>query len=375
MAPFLKISNMEAAVDGSPLESGERGDSPSEVYVHISPPHEQRKQPTNLNLRCPAKQPTPWWVVLRHVFYSLLFASALLIYLIVSRACSWEWDGEPQAPLLSLPLKTQWELLITPKVSCAKDPPFVALMAMTGPADFDGRQLVRNTWGGAEMVAERRVRLFFLLGTAPGVELQRLVAKEAEVYGDLIQHAAPDKYTNLSIKSATMIQWVATSCPEAKFVVKADTDTLVNLEVMVPYLKKMESKGDIALGVRLDRMPIITSEKHRNYQDPLVFSRPTFPPYLSGACYIVSGSLVQKLSTVLSQVPRVRNEDTFLGMCMEKLGIEPTNIAREAQISPWFDPSKGPCAAFRLAAAHPLKRDMLLAMWKWWKSGGSKMCH
>ncbi|CDI80884.1 UDP-Gal:betaGlcNAc beta 1,3-galactosyltransferase, polypeptide 2, related [Eimeria acervulina] len=246
---------------------------------------------------------------------------------------------------------------------------------MTGAADFQGRMLVRNTWGGASRVANKRIRLFFLLGTVGSQEVQKAVEEEAKAYGDILQHAAPDKYTSLATKAATMIEWMAKSCPEAKFLVKADTDTLVNLDVMIPYLIKMESKGDIALGARLDNMPIITHEKSRNYQDPLVFPRKTFPPYLSGACYIVSGSLIQKVARVLQEVPRVRNEDTFLGMCLERLGIEPTAIGPEAQINPWFDPAKGPCAAFRLAAAHSFKRDLLIAIWEWWEKGGAKMCH
>ncbi|CDI73686.1 hypothetical protein, conserved [Eimeria praecox] len=301
--------------------------------------------------------------------------SPMLLYIVISKACSWKWHGEPQVSMLSLPLQTNWRLLITPKVSCAEDPPFAALMVMTGAGDSEGRMVVRNTWGEASRVANRRIRLFFLLGTVKQQEVQKAVEKEAEAYGDILQHAAPDKYTNLSTKAATMIQWMAESCPQAKFLVKADTDTLVNLDLMIPYLIKVENKGDLALGSRLDNMPIITSEKSRNYQDPLVFPRKTFPPYLSGACYIVSGSLIQKVARVLPEVPRVRNEDTFLGMCLERLRIEPTDIGPEARINPWFDPAKGPCAAFRLAAAHAFKRDLLVAIWKWWKTEGAKMCH
>ncbi|CDJ30359.1 MGC83622 protein, related [Eimeria mitis] len=277
--------------------------------------------------------------------------------------------------MLSLPLQTNWRLLITPKVTCAEDPPYVVLMAMTGAGDPEGRTVIRSTWGGVSEAAGKRVRLFFLLGTVESQDVQKAVEKEAEEYGDILQHAAPDKYTNLATKAATMIQWMAASCPEAKFLVKADTDTLVNLDVMIPYLIKVENKGDLALGYRLDNMPLITSEKSRNYQDPLVFPRKVFPPYLSGACYIVSGSLIQKVVRVLPEVPRVRNEDTFLGMCLERLGIQPTNIGSEAPISPWFDPAQGPCAAFRLAAAHSFKRDLLVAIWRWWKTGGAKMCH
>lgn len=363
--------------DGNELEkNGTRSGSPSEVYLPISVSQDLPKPRIDgMVPQLPMKLTPSWKTICKNCLYSLLFASALFLYIVISKTCSWNWHGEPQVPMLSLPLQTNWRLLIAPKVSCAEDPPFAALMAMTGAADSEGRKIVRNTWGGISEIANRRIRLFFLLGTVGSEEVQKAVEDEAETYGDILQHTAPDKYTTLAAKAATMIQWMAASCPEAKFVVKADTDTLVNLDVMIPYLIKMEVKGDLALGFRLDHMPTINSRNSRNYQDPLVFPRKTFPPYLSGACYIISGSLLQKVVHVLPDVPRVRNEDTFVGMCLERLGIEPTNIGPEAPINPWFDPAKGPCAAFRLAAAHPIRRDLLAAIWKWWKTGGADMCH
>ncbi|OEH77139.1 UDP-gal:beta c beta-polypeptide related protein [Cyclospora cayetanensis] len=156
--------------------------------------------------------------------------------------------------------------------------------------------------------------------------------------------------------------------------IKSDLDTLVNLDLMIAYLKQMEGKGDLALGVRIGGMPLVEHRSSRNYQDPLVYPRSTFPPYLSGACYVLSGSLVQKLQNVLREVPVVRNEDTFIGMCLEKLGIQPSNIGSQAPIEPWFDASRGPCAAFRLAAVHPLRPDLMHAMWTWWKKEGAKFC-
>ncbi|CDJ49587.1 hypothetical protein, conserved [Eimeria brunetti] len=277
-------SSAQTTDDVNDLEkSGASTKSPTEEYVPISVPHEMPKHQADATAQQSLmKLPHSCRAICKNCLYSLLFASALFLYIVISKACSWNWHGEPQAAVLSLPLQTSWQLLITPKVSCAEDPPFAALMVMTGAADSEGRMLVRNTWGGATHVSNRRVRLFFLLGAQGTPELQKTVETEAEEYGDILQHAAPDKYTNLATKTATMIQWMAVSCPEAKFLVKADTDTLVNLDVMIPYLVKMENSGDLALGARLDNMPLITSENSRNYQDPLVFPRKTFPPYLSG---------------------------------------------------------------------------------------------
>ncbi|KAL8275067.1 hypothetical protein Esti_000946 [Eimeria stiedai] len=325
-------------------DSPSPGDSPtSSVYVHIPVPHWRTKpQPQALHAERKTPSPPKTWCTV--------------------------------APLLSSPVQTSWHMLLTPSYDCSKTPPLVALATMTSASDFEGRQIVRDTWGARSEVNGQRIFLLFVLGTVSSSKVQKAVEDEAEKHKDLLQHSAPDKYTNLALKTATIIEWMATSCPEAKFVLKADTDTLVNLDLMVPYLKQLEFQRDLALGVRIDNMPLVLNPKSRNYQDPLVYPRPVFPPYLSGACYVVSGDLIKKLVHVLPEVHRARNEDTFLGMCLERLGIEPRNTTPHAPINPWFDISKGPCAAFRLAAAHPIKRDLMLAMWTWWHSGGSKIC-
>lgn len=348
--------------------------SPNSVYVHISAPHLQPKEQTAFEAKRKSYVAKSWITICLIVFYSFVFTAAISVWLAMLKPYYWKRYTEAQSPLLSLPVQTSWRLLITPHVSCSDDPPFVALATMTSAADASVRNVVRNTWGSLRTVAESRVRLFFIAGTSASQNVQSALEAEAAQYGDILQHAAPDTYSNLALKTATIVDWLATSCPQAKFFVKADTDTLLNLELLVPYLKKRQNEQDLALGVRLDGMPVVTSPQSRNYQDPLVYPNETFPPYLSGACYIVSGDLVKKLSKVLADVPRVRNEDTFVGMCLKRLGVEPQSIGRQAGINPWFDPSKGPCAAFRWAAAHPFRKDLLWAAWTWWHTVGAKMC-
>lgn len=371
---WIEKNGLHDASLGSFKGSASGDISPSSVYVHISAPHLRPTQQTAFKAKGQSHVPKSWTTVSRILLYSLIFTTAIFVWLAMLKPYYWKWYREPQSPLLSLPVQTSWRLLITPNVSCSDDPPFVALITMTGAAEVSGRVVVRNTWGSLGTVAESRVRLFFIVGTAASQNVQSALEAEAAQYGDILQHAAPDKYSNLASKTATMIEWLATSCPQAKFFVKADTDTLINLELLIPYLKKRQNEQDLALGVRLDGMPVVSSPQLRNYQDPLVYPHSTFPPYLSGACYIVSGDLVKKLSKVLAEVPRVRNEDTFLGMCLKRLGVEPQSIGRKVGINPWFDPSKGPCAAFRWAAAHPFKKDLMWATWTWWHTVGAQMC-
>ncbi|KAL8441831.1 hypothetical protein Emag_006876 [Eimeria magna] len=248
-------------------------------------------------------------------------------------------------------------------VSCAEDPPFVALFSMVSAADFEGREVLRNTWGAEGVVLGRRVRRFFVLGTHPSNEVQEAVEAEAAKHGDILQHVAPDKYSLLTLKAITVLDWVAKSCPQAKFLVKADSDIFLDLKKVVSYLVSRENEVDVAAGSVLLNSPVVRSPSHRNYQDPAVYPHSSYPPYISGPCYMLSGDLVIKMAEVSKKLPRLRNEDCFIGLCLDTLGIRPQASAPMVSMKMDFDDSSDVNDLMRWAVAHPIRRERLLAFW------------
>ncbi|CDJ30358.1 uncharacterized protein EMH_0028240 [Eimeria mitis] len=326
-----------------------------------------------------------------------VFLAFLSIYISLSRAHGWRWSDERQLSLNSLPVQTRWRLLITPRVSCAEDPPFVALITMTGAADAEAREVVRRTWGGVSRVGKRRVRLFFLLGTvgsqevqqavekeaetfgdilqhsAPDLffllgtvgsqEVQQAVEKEAETFGDILQHSAPDKYRNLTYKTITAFRWVTESCPEAKFLVKADADVLIDMNKLLGYLNAHQDETDVAAGVLRTNIPAIRDPSNKNYEDPGVYSASTYPPYLSGPLYIVSRDLVAKIAAVAKWLPVLSNEDCFIGTCLQALGVQPQSTLPGAMIDVFFNNSGDISELRNWMAIHPVVKEKLLTLW------------
>ncbi|CDJ58867.1 hypothetical protein, conserved [Eimeria maxima] len=337
--------------------------SPS-MCVRILSPKRQSLPKISMDKEKPANDNWSWRdMSVYHVGW-LVFLGLVWIYIFLSKAHGWKWPGEGQLSLLSLPVQTDWRLLITPKVSCADDPPFAALVTMTGAADAEARAVVRSTWGGVSRVGKRRLRVFFLLGTQASEEVQETVVKEAAMYGDILQHSAPDKYRNLTYKTITAFRWIANACPEAKFLIKADADVFLDVNKLVDYLNAHQDEPDVAAGVLRTNVAVVRERTHRNYEDPAVYSQPKYPPYLSGPLYIISGDLVAKIAAVAKWLPVLSNEDCFVGTCLQALGVQPQSSAPGAIIDVFFRNFSDISDLRKWMAIHPIAKERLLALWQ-----------
>ncbi|KAL8435336.1 hypothetical protein Efla_006966 [Eimeria flavescens] len=270
---------------------------------------------------------------------------------------------DARSGILSTPSQISWRVMVTPTISCKADPPFVMLVSMVNAADFERRHIIRSTWGGAGWVFGRRVRLIFVLGTHPLKSVQVAVKAEAREFGDILQHAAPDKYNLLTQKAITAIQWAATSCREARFLVKADTDIYLDMDRIVTYLIAHEHQDDLAAGFVYRSSPALRSPSHRNYQDPVVFPEPVYPPYMAGPCYILSGNLVAKIADISKTVPRLSNEDCFVGLCLQKLDVSPQDAAPMAPMLLTFEEPSDIEEVMKWAMVHPVRTEAILSFW------------
>ncbi|CDI73685.1 hypothetical protein, conserved [Eimeria praecox] len=360
------MKGLNGNAEGTPKfkeKKDERPPSPS-ICVRIASPKGQTDPKSPMEPEKPVKERWNWSDMSVYHVGCLLFLAFVSIYIFLSKAHGWRWPEERQLSLLSLPVQTSWRLLITPKVSCADDPPFAALVTMTGAADAEARAVVRSTWGGVSRVGNRRVRVFFVLGTVGSHEAQQAVEKEAEMYGDILQHSAPDKYRHLTYKTITAFRWIKDACPEAKFLVKADADVFIDMNRLLGYLNAHQGEKDVAAGVLRTNVQVIREPTNRNYEDPGVYSPATYPPYLSGPLYIISADLVAKIAAVAKWLPVLSNEDCFVGTCLEALGVHPQSSAPAAMIDVFFNDFSDITDIRKWMAIHPVAKERLLTLWR-----------
>lgn len=291
--------------------------------------------------------------------HTFLLAVAAFVFLLVSSSSVWIWSSES---IISIPTQVSWRLTVTPDVSCAEDPPFVAFGSIVAVDDFERRHVVRKHWEGISTVLGRRVRLFFIVGAPKSELVQKTVEAEAAQHGDIVQHAAPEKYSHLTYKTITLLHWAAQSCPQAKFLVKFDGDVLINLNRVVAYLLTLEHEPNVATGKVYRVASPERDPRKKNYQDPDAYPYWFYPTYMSGSCYMLSRDVVRRLSEIVSSVPRLRNEDCFVGLGLKKLGVVPQNSSPMAPILTEFEGSHID-EVKKWAAVHPVSKDEFGTVW------------
>ena len=266
--------------------------------------------------------------------------------------------------------KDFFRTMISPSVSCHGREVELVICVPVKQDRMDRREVIRNTWGsygryGGRPVdvsnssvrrsssilkdirtsgAKGEIILLFFLGSSrlPGAKLlQEDIEKEARIHGDIYQADFIDTYENLTLKTISLLKFMSSECPNARYVAKIDDDMFVNIPLLLKELRNQTEyvKGRIARGelnvslpakdtVRKSDVPpfaygvlykkaIVIRDKTSKWFTPEHLYKPNFyPPYLSGTGYAMSGSAAVKLYEASLRIPLFWMEDIFItGMC------------------------------------------------------------
>ncbi|XP_059209559.1 beta-1,3-galactosyltransferase 2-like [Centropristis striata] len=231
----------------------------------------------------------------------------------------------PGPYLVEYPYK--YSFLMNEPQRCEQENPFVVLVVPVAPHNRAHRDVIRSTWGAESLVQGKVVKLFFLLGLHAGVGAQKVheqVLQESREHHDLIQSNFLDCYKNLTIKTMVMLEWLDAYCSSATYAMKIDSDMFLNVPNLVKMLlnapKKNYMTGLVARGAAVLR------DRRSKWCLPVeVYAPPQYPRYALGLGYVLSLDLPKKLVEASRHVKAVYIEDVYLGLCMQYLGIPPTD--------------------------------------------------
>uniref|UniRef100_H3CBA9 Hexosyltransferase n=1 Tax=Tetraodon nigroviridis TaxID=99883 RepID=H3CBA9_TETNG len=192
------------------------------------------------------------------------------------------------------------------------------------------RDVIRKTWGSESPVLGRVVVLVFLLGLHSGEaaeELQQQLVEESREHGDLVQGDFLDCYKNLTIKTMVMLEWLQAHCSGASYAMKIDSDTFLNVPNLIRMLADAPTSNYMT-GLVARNGPVLRDPNSKWYLPAEVYPDPVYPPYALGLGYVLSMDLPPKLLEASRQVRAVYIEDVYLGMCLQFLGLSPTDPPR-----------------------------------------------
>ncbi|XP_067832439.1 beta-1,3-galactosyltransferase 5-like [Heptranchias perlo] len=213
--------------------------------------------------------------------------------------------------------------LAIPDSRCHTDPPFLCILVTTRHEQLEERAAIRETWGKDRRIGERRICTYFLLGY-DGAH-QSDIERENQLNKDIIQSNFTDTYYNLTLKVLMGMEWIHRFCSSAVFVMKTDSDMFVNTNYLTQLLSAKDMHNFFS-GVVFSNWGPIRDKNSKFYVSEEEYPDPKYPPFCSGTGYVFSGDLAGAIWNISRDVPFLKLEDVFVGLCLAKLQVSPVSM-------------------------------------------------
>ncbi|XP_066468776.1 beta-1,3-galactosyltransferase 1-like [Tiliqua scincoides] len=289
-------------------------------------------------------------------------------------------DVQPLTPAatrhpLQVDYPSNYQFRLNEPNKCLKRTPFLVLLVITEPKDVATRHAIRQTWGNENSIPGFSILRLFLTGVHPifGSLLQNILEEESVLYRDIIQQDFLDTYNNLTLKTLMGMEWISKFCPNATYVMKADSDIFLNVKYLVFQLLQphLPPKKDYITGYIYRNTKPIRNKAYKWYVPKEVYPNNSYPPYPGGPGYVLSGDLAKKIYQVAQTIKVINMEDSFTGICLHELGVNVTD-------SPWglfnvFKIKYETCRFSKLVVVHHYGPEELLKIWPDFQ-GQNKTC-
>ena len=131
--------------------------------------------------------------------------------------------------------RTDMEFLLQPVQECAKNQ--IVMIVMSSPSAAEFRTKFRLDHAGRSIL-----RILFIVGETNEPILQKDLELEASEHDDILQINSQEGYRSVAVKALSGFVWVSQRCNAARYVVKTDLNTKINLDFVLRALDRPVSK-------------------------------------------------------------------------------------------------------------------------------------
>lgn len=201
------------------------------------------------------------------------------------------------------------------------EPVDILILITTAYTHMRERATLRKTWLTRTKQNTAKVRYAFILGWSANSQLRKYVARESEIYRDIVIADFMDSYSNLTYKTIAAFSWARQWCGHTKFVMKTDDDMYVNIENLIALTVRFRGLLQTRImgscknqsPVRISTSQYYISEEQYPYSD--------YPTVCSGTGYVTSIRVIERITNVSPNVPYFPLEDVYVAFCLNKLGL------------------------------------------------------
>lgn len=169
----------------------------------------------------------------------------------------------------------------------------VLVLITTAPDHDKHRTAVRQTWG--HFALRRDVLMLFMVGRTSKPDVQAIIDKENERFGDIVQSNSVDHYGNLTLKTTAMFEWVKTYCSEVPFILKTDDDMYINMPLLLAFIDSKRNDKRVLYGRLAKGWKPVRSKRSKYYVDLGTYSKTTYPDFVTGPAYLFTNDIVEEM--------------------------------------------------------------------------------
>ncbi|XP_046453458.1 uncharacterized protein LOC124201058 isoform X3 [Daphnia pulex] len=202
------------------------------------------------------------------------------------------------------------------------------ISVISGPNNYERRAAIRRTWP-VHLKNQTNlnhpldvVGFGFVIGLTNDSVVQQKVKEESEQFGDILLVNMIDRYVNLSVKVASLFNWVDTYCPRVDYVLKVDDDVYVNVHNLATVLHSLTVADQSIYGRQCGgNIPDRKGGKWMTSYENWPWQK--FPIYFQGAGVVIAGSAVRPILAAMQVTPYFIWDDMYLvGLCAVKAKVQ-----------------------------------------------------
>ncbi|XP_010173072.1 beta-1,3-galactosyltransferase 2, partial [Antrostomus carolinensis] len=257
-----------------------------------------------------------------------------------------------------------FKFIINEKEKCKDKTPFLILLIATTAAEIQHRSSIRKTWGNESVVPGVGIVRLFMLGIESKGSNDKIL-RESEQYHDIIQQDFLDTYHNLTLKTLMGMNWVASYCSSASFVMKTDSDVFVNTIYLIEKLLRPLSPPpqNYFTGCLMKGHKPIRNKGSKWYISQEEYPGDKYPPFCSGTGYILSGDLASKIVNASLMMKYIHLEDVYVGLCLNAKGIQIVPPPSHSLFNIYKVPFS-PCRYNKIITSHHIQRNEHIIYWE-----------
>lgn len=198
-----------------------------------------------------------------------------------------------------------------------RDPVYLFIGILSASNHFAERMAVRKTWMQTSEIKSSKVVARFFVALNSRKEVNVMLKKEAEYFGDIVILPFIDRYELVVLKTIAICEYGVQNLTAAH-VMKCDDDTFVRVDVVLRHIKMNSLGKPLYMGnLNLLHRPLRTGKWAVTEEE---WPEDIYPPYANGPGYVISGGIAKfVVSQHANQSLRLfKMEDVSMGLWVEK---------------------------------------------------------